>query len=300
MCRAGTKGFDPTEGFDPPHEFSCKNCSAGKTSFENATECVTCSKGKFAQSDSAICANCPVGYFQPQQVQPSTRCTKCPAGYKQPEVGEASCVDLGQAFKCATLDAKRIDVECRCGKVGALCVAGKYCWSSGECQGAARDPIVFVLEMQVTLEGIPWDLFENNPKMMEAFKATVAWFLGDGIDADDVYHIKRILKQRRLSSHVRRRRLAPLEIAYEVKTLSKELADKATAAMKSTSDEEFSEQLIKEMKKRGIFQSGGVKSDDVKASKSDDVKVRRVFFWCHGAEGGGKGEGRRVLFVAGV
>ena len=119
-------------------------------------------------------------------------------------------------------------------------------------------------------------------------------------DADDVYHIKRILKQRRLSSHVRRRRLAPLEIAYEVKTLSKELADKATAAMKSTSDEEFSEQLIKEMKKRGIFQSGGVKSDDVKASKSDDVMVRRVFFWCHGAEGGGKGEGRRVLFVAGV
>jgi len=84
-------------GKNPPDEEPCKDCPAGKSSFNSSIECVACSKGKFAQNRGTDCKNCPSGFFQPQSTDASVSkaCQECPAGYsKDGPKGESACEDL--------------------------------------------------------------------------------------------------------------------------------------------------------------------------------------------------------------
>ena len=55
-----------------------------------------CSKGKFSNTDASVnCTACEPQFFQPQDINPSTKCIACPVGYTQDLKGESSCLDPG-------------------------------------------------------------------------------------------------------------------------------------------------------------------------------------------------------------
>ena len=111
--------------------------------------------------------------------------------------------------------------------------------------------------------------------MKGAFKATVAWMLGDDVAADDVFRIRRTnTQQGRFLLHAFRR-LETLDVSCSVKTDSKEIADKIMSNVNAETDFDgkFSEQLKVEMKERDI---AAVTLDAVSASMPVKMTVRPI------------------------